>query len=434
MRIHKSRSWIPVLAAQAIAALNVASAAELSGSLNVAIGHSDNLNRTDDGELDVGIASFGGTFGLVESTRRMNADVIVNADYLEYDDSTIDGEVVGGASAFLDYFLIEERFWWNLRYNYGQQIFDPLQPIRPGNRENVGFLTTGPVFALPLGARHKISLDLNYSTVRYELRQNDNDRVNGQIGLSRDVSEGSTIALIVAGERVEYDDVVINPDFERREAFIRWASLSARNNVLFDIGYSELILDGIDKESGGEVVTLEWTRTVSNSTTFTVGGGSRFSDQGDIFRFRQNTSFDIRETEDVVGTATPFRSNYFDVRYNIERDRFGIDLSGGWSDEDYEGRDEFDRELVRFSLFLSRRMTRKLRGDVGVVYAERDFQDLERVDDDTLLQAILSYEIHPAFTASLSFQNLTRSSTNALAEFEENRAFLTFRYIPKWSR
>ena len=407
---------------------------ELTGSLSLGIGQSDNLQRTPDDQLDVGIAFLGGEFGYLRTGSRLNANIIANGDYLVYDDSAFDEELVGGASAFLDYAVIDERFLWTLQYNWGQQVFDPLTPIRPGNREDVSFLTTGPVFSLPLGARNSLDVELDYSTVNYELRANDNVRTNVQVGLSRTVGDGRTIALIGSEEHVKFEDLVINPDFDRRELFIRWTTLSARNNIIFDIGYSELEIDGLAEANGGSVVRLDWTRVVSTATTFSVGGGSRFSDQGNIFRFGQNVRFDIRETDDVIGVATPFRSNFFNTTYTYERERTTLNFIARWTEEDYEDDDTFNRDLIRFNTTLSRQLSRKISGELGLIYSSRDFDTLNRKDDDILYQLTLGYEINPAFTTSISYQHLDRTSTLEIDEFSENRIFLILTYIPQWSR
>lgn len=443
MKITRVYTGIGSLFGLAVAVLaSSASAAEITGVAKIGIGQSDNLQRTSEDPMDVGIAFAGVEFGYVELTSKVVANIVVNTDYLVYDDSQFDSELVGGAVAFLDYYFVEERFWWGLEYNFGQQVFDPLTPIRPGNREDVSFLTTGPAVSLPFGDRNALDVELNYSTINYEIRSNDNHRINGQLGVSRDIGEGRKIALIGVEEQVTYDDEVANPDFDRRELFFRWSTLSARNIVTFDVGYSELVLEnpdptptGDDEVTGdGEVLRLDWTRIVSTSTSFTLGGGSRYSDQGDIFRFAQITNFDDRETEDVLGLATPFRNDFFNMSYNLDRERFSLNLVANWNEEDYEGDDTFDRSVARFTLLLSRQLTRKVTGNVNLSYSIRDFDSLDRKDNDILGMLSLDYEFNPAFTASLSYQRTSRTSTDPNDEFDENRVFLTFSYIPRWSR
>lgn len=441
MKITREYTAIRSLVGLAVAVLaSSASAAEITGVAKVGIGQSDNLQRTTEDPIDVGIAFAGVEFGYVELTSKLVANVLVNADYLVYDDSRFDSELVGGTVAFLDYFFVEERFWWGVDYNFGQQIFDPLTPIRPGNREDVSFLTTGPGISLPFGDRNALDVELNYSTINYEIRSNDNDRINGQLGVSRDIGEGRTIALIGMEEQVTYDDEVANLDFDRRELFFRWSTLTTRNIITFDVGYSELAIEDTDPAdddsvtSDGEVLRLDWTRVVSTSTSFTLGGGSRYSDQGDIFRFAQITNFDDRETEDVLGLATPFRNDFFNMSYNLDRERFSLDLVAQWNEEDYEGEDTFDRSVSRFTVLLSRQLTRKVTGNVSLSYSIRDFDALDRKDNDILGILSLNYEFNPAFTASLSYQRTSRDSTDPNDEFDENRVFLTFSYIPRWSR
>ena len=409
-------------------------AAELTGALNAGVGTSDNLLRTPDNQLDTTIAFVGAEFGYVETGSRLTANIVVNADYLTYDESSIDNELIGGASAFVDYFFVEEVFWLNAQYNFGQQVFDPLTPIRPDNREDVSFVTAGPGLSLPFGDHNSLDIEANYSTVRYELRANDNDRINLELGLSRDVGEGKTISLIGSEEQVRFSDEVINPDFNRQEAFIRWSSVSVRNVIDIDVGYSELELEDLSRQSSGSVFRFDWTRIVSPSTTLTFGAGSRFSDQGDIFRFAQNTSFDIRETEDVIGTATPFRNNFFNATYLLERERTTITVAARWSQEDYEEENTFDRDVGRLNASVSRQLSRKITGELSLIYSQRSFDTLNRDDDDMLWELSFGYQFNPALSAALSYQRLDRNSTLAIDEFGENRIFLTFSYVPRWSR
>jgi uncharacterized protein (PEP-CTERM system associated) len=179
---------------------------------------------------------------------------------------------------------------------------------------------------------------------------------------------------------------------------------------------------------------FDWTRVVSASTSFTVGGGSRFSDQGDIFRFAQITNFDIRETEDVIGVASPFRNNFFNTSYRLERERFSVDFLAQWSEEDYEEDNTFDRSVTRLTVFLSRQLSRKVTGNVTLNYSIRDFDSLNRKDNDILGVLSVDYEFNPAFIASLSYRRASRTSTIPTDEFDENRVFLVLSYIPRWSR
>ena len=223
-------------------------------------------------------------------------------------------------------------------------------------------------------------------------------------------------------------------DYDRYEAFLRYEFEGVRNEISVDAGYSEVEFD-FDGEGGdGTVFRLAWTRTISEFATLTVGGGTRFSDQGDIFRLRQNSNPDITETEDVLGIASPFQNDFADARYTLARPRYGLSLFVTWSDENYIENPLADRRLIRGGITMNRNLTRKISGTIGFDYYVRDFLGLGREDKDSRVVLAFGYEFNPAFDTSLDIIYTDRSSTLAADEYDETRVFLTFSYTPKWGR
>ena len=408
--------------------------ADLSAAFSTSIGRSDNILRTDDNQIEENIASVGVELDYVHTGPRLSADLFVNADYIDYIDGAFDNEVLGGATLVSDYWFSPDRFGWNLQYNYGQQVFDPLRPITPDNRENVSYLTTGPQITLPLGSRFEISANADYSNTTYEVNPNDQERFGGRLSLVRLLNAGRSIAIVGTQERVQYDENVVAPDFDRTGVFLRFESINTRGTFTFDIGANQLELDGVDEKSDGILVRLDWTRIISDGIELTVSGGSRYSDQGDIFRFFQNAAFDLRETEDVAGLATPFRNNFGSLIFDLDRGRTRIDLVVIHSDEDYEFESTFDRRVTQLNFLVGRDITRKVFGEFGINASSRQFEFNDRDDRDVLYSLSLGYRFNEAVSTTLSYQNFNRDSNQGVTEFDENRIFLRLSYVPRWSR
>lgn len=409
-------------------------AAEISSTFNASVGRSDNILRTDDNQVEESMATVGIELDATHNGPKLTTDIHVNADYIEYVDGSFDNEVLGGANIVANYWFLEDKFGWNLQYNYGQQVFNPLAPIRPDNRENVSFVTTGPQLIVPLGARFELKANAEISETSYEINPNDSQRVGGRASIGRLMSSGRTLSLVGTQERVEYDININSPDYDRRAAFLRFESINTRGSFAFDIGVNELQLDGIDEKTDGTFVRLDWTRILSEGIELTITGGSRFSDQGDIFRFFRNVAFDLRETEDVAGVQTPFQNNYGSLALNLERARTSIDLVAIYSDEDYELNSNFDRLIKQFNLLINRDLSRKLFGEFGVNTSSRRFGTNNRDDRDTLLTLAIGFRFNEAASTTLSYQHFSRNSNQGVTEFDENRIFLRFSYVPKWAR
>ena len=408
--------------------------ADLNATFNASVGRSDNILRTEDNQVEENLATVGVEMDLLHESPRLSADIYVNADYIDYLDDSFDSDLEGGATAVADYWFLLDRFGWNVQYNFGQQVFNPLAPIRPDNRENVSYLTTGPQVEFPIGSRFEFKANADWSDTSYEINPNDQTRLGGRVSLGRLLNAGRTISLVASQERVEYDENVFTPDFDRSSLFLRFESVNTRGTFTVDLGVNELELDDADQTGDGTLFRVDWMRLLSDGVELTLGVGTRYSDQGDIFRFFQNAAFDLVDTENVSGVGSPFRNNYGSVIFSMEKPRTRIDLVALYSDEDYEFESTFDREVSQLNFLLGRDFTSKLFGELGVDASSREFVSVDRDDRDVQYTVSLGFRFSSALSTVLSYQHFTRSSNQGATEFDEDRVFLRVSYVPRWSR
>ena len=406
-------------------------AIEIDAQVRVGIGASDNIARTPQNELEETISTAGMSFSITEQTPRLHLDIDAQFDYLDYADDTFDEEWVGGLNADVAIVMIEERLRWVIQDNFGQALFDPFQPARPNNREDVNLFSTGPTFNLFPGTRNPVKLDLRYSRVDFEIRPNDNDRLSGTLSIGREVSRASTLSLNLNGTRIEYDNGVTAP-IERYEAYLRFETTGAKNTVGFDLGYNEVEFAG--RAGDGIVARVDYTRQSSADSSFSVSGGSQFSDQGDIFRFYRNITGDLLDTSDITDSLAPFQNNFFALSYRLEKARYSTVLTVDWNQEDYKDGQGIDRDIFRGNLRIQREVTRKVFAGGNVGFMRREFKYLDRRDDDLILGLDLGYRLSPGLDVSIEYQHFQRNSITPGADFTENRAFLKFAYTPLWSR
>ena len=246
----------------------VCSAAEYDASVRAGVGASDNIARTPQNEIAETITTAGFDFAVTNQTRRMDLDLRSQFDYVDYSDGTFDSEWVGGLNAFVTFTLIDERLRWIVQDDFGQALFDPLQPARPDNRENINFFTTGPTLNLLPASRNLIDIDVRYSRVHYEIRPFDNERLSGALSVGREISRESTLSLNLRGERTEFDDGELTPPIETYEAFARFETTGNRSTLGFDIGYTEVEFDG--SEGDGILARVDYTRQTSANGTVTM--------------------------------------------------------------------------------------------------------------------------------------------------------------------
>ncbi len=419
-----------------------AEAADIGADVSVGVGYSDNITRTELDPVDDVIGILGLRFDLDQSTARIDANIRSNAYFLTYDKGTFDDEVIAAVAASVEISLIEERLNWYFGDYFGQQQIDVFQPVRPDNREDVNYFTTGPNIRLPLGVRTAFGADLRYTNVEYEFRTDDNVRGSARVWLGRDISEARTLSINAFAESVEFDDPQFTQDFDRFEGFLRWDGGAGRNatglapavgrNVFgIDVGYTELEVDL--ETASGYLVRADWTRTMTARSTLVMRAGSRYSDQGDIFGDYQNVARGIGDTEDIDGDGRPFRNNFFDISYNTQRRLTWVSLQLGWSQEDYELGFDRDRDIFWGRLVLERDFSDKTFVYLNSRFDVRDYKyDPPRKDDDLSIEISFGYRLGRRVTVALQYRYFQRNSTAAAADFKEHRGFLTFTYTPAW--
>ena len=410
----------------------IVAAAEIDVEFRLGYGVTDNITRAEINEIEEDVLSGGVSLDLSEETRRLSVNIRTNLDYLNYIDDTFDEEWLGGVDALVRFDLVEEHLNWVIQDNFGQRLFDPLAPPNPGNREDVNFFSTGPNFEMSMGARNFFGIQGRYSVVTYEDTPYDNDRVSGLLSIGRRTSRDAAISLNASKERVYFDNAGLSPDFDITEAFIRYEILSTRNTVSIDLGYSELQTDITNGD--GYLLRVSWTRVTSPTRTFIFRGGSEYSNQGNIFRFMQINARRVGATLDIDGGDTPFRSNFFFARFDVNSERTRLFFEAGWNKDDYEFGSALDRDIITGEFFVERDVTRRLFVSLRLDFTNREYDFIDQSDDTFEAGATIGYRYTPAFNVFLNFRRVDRESNVNLASYTENRAVIGIAYVPSWGR
>lgn len=404
---------------------------EFDAQVRAGVSVSDNIARTPQNEIDETITTVGFDFGVVEQTRKMDLNIRSNVDYLNYTDGTFDSEWIGGLNGLAIFSLVDERLSWIVQDTFGQSLFDPLQPSRPNNRENVNFFTTGPTLSLMLASRNPIVFDLRFSKVNYEIRDSDNDRLSAAVSVGREIKRASTVSLNLDAARIEYDNG-ITPPVERYEAFVRYETTGNLSTLGFDLGYNEIEFGG--NNGDGILARVDYTRQTSANGNFRVSGGSRYSEQGDIFNFIRDLTNNLTETSDITDSPAPFRNNFVFLLYGLDQERYSITTSLDWNQEDYDDGQGNDRDIFRGNLGFQREVSRTVFAGANIRFVRREFKDLDRRDDDLTLGLDVGYRFSVGFDVTFGYRHFQRNSTTSGADFTENRALIRLSYTPVWSR
>ena len=252
-RRHARASQQPLIVAGIAAvlvslALPGAATAETNLTVRSTAGYTDNLQRTPDGQDEVPVA-LGMTGTWEEATRHLVADVVGRLDGLTYLNGLADDDILGQIDGSLTWWPVPDRLAFAVQDDYGQVATDPFSPISVVNRQNTNFLSAGPDWYIPLGARMRVYLGGRYSSAQYEVTDTDSERLLAIAGFDRALSANARLGLQASTESVDYDSA-LQQDFDRQQAFFRYELQRGTQPVFsVNVGYTRLEPDGVDSTS-----------------------------------------------------------------------------------------------------------------------------------------------------------------------------------------
>ena len=277
----RSRLTTVTCATLGVLAFQDAANADVNLTVEATTGYTNNLLRVPDGDSDVPV-SLGLTGTWIESTKHLSADVQGRVDGVMYLKDTYPEEVLGQINASVIWWAVPEQFSLVLMNVYGQTSTDPFSPIGPANRQNTNYLSTGPDWFIPLGARTRAYLGGRYGSVRYEeVADSNSERLLGIVGLDRAVSSSSRLGVQASTETVDYDSAS-QPDVDRNEAYVRYEySRGTQSELVVNAGHTWLYSDSEDRSA--PLLQVRLSRQVTSSVDLQLELVSQFSDAGRRF-------------------------------------------------------------------------------------------------------------------------------------------------------
>jgi hypothetical protein len=401
----------------------------LEVGLSAGAAWSDNVLRVPENEDDatIGIAAL--RIGYREERARLSAALDGSLQFEHYFDDEYDDDVLGGVAGDLRLGVVPERFDWVAQNNFGQVRSDPFAAATPNNRESFNYFTTGPDFSFRLGGTTVMRVSGRYSDTRYEESDAlDGQRKSAQLSLLRETGVDRGVSLNLITERIEFDDAGSDNEYDRHQAFVRFAGAGSRAQLALDLGYTVLD-DGAD-ESDGLLIRFEASRAISARSRASIGGGRQFSDAGDLFRelqVRRGPSFD---GERVLLSRDPFTSTTGYFAWDFDFNRTAIGFGVDYEKEAYESAVELDRDVLTWSAYVERELSYRTRVRIGAALAEEEFKNTGFKDDEFILTGEFTYALSRTFELQLQYRKEKRDTSLDATDYDENRVSLLLAWSP----
>jgi hypothetical protein len=406
--------------------------AELEYGVEVGAGHTDNVFRTTDNEVESTIGTVGLDVTWSKETRRLNGELVADLNYNHYFEDGIDDQLLGNADGQVVFGIVPDRVSWLVQDTYGQVQQDPLSPPTPESLEFINYFTTGPNFMVRLGDAMRLQLAGRYSAVTYEDSPFDNTRTGGSISLVREVSERSRLSLNLRHDDVDYDEAV-NPDVQNRNASVSYGITGARTEIDAEAGYTwvERDVPG-DNELTGPLLRLEIRRQVAAQSYLNLRVGTQIADAADTLRSSAGGLSMGGSQSSGIATAETSENKFATLTWQFNGPRTSLDVSAEYDEDEYETNSDLDRERTMFGAAVTRHLTNRLRLRAGYFISQEEYVRGDTTTDEKRSVLGLVWNFGRNVGSELSVERLDRESNSELAggDSVENRAFLTVFFRP----
>lgn len=392
----------------------------------VGVGRSDNIGRTPSNEISETVGLLGLDLSYEKEARLLDSEIQANLEYRNYRDSTFSNEFIGAANLEFDVNLVPGFWTWAIDNRYGNLQIDPFAPETPQNRENINNFSTGPDFRLVLGSQAFMEVAARYEDNYFEVSETDNSNSQARVTLGRALSRNRSISLNATTEAVDFDNDLLNTDFDRHRAFLGFNSEGANGELELNIGYNTV--DNGLSEFDGNFVSILVARNIRTSTRFEFSADRRLTDASELFREADQPDFLFGETQRVTGVGEPVER--YGVQMLLRRDRNAVSLYLMATGEDLDYQESNDQDLRRYQFRIGggRPLGSAWRIRLDAGYVRTSFEESGRDDDSYDVLLTIGRQLSRSLSLSLELTRFDQDSSDDALDYVENVAYLTFRY------
>lgn len=404
-------------------------------SIELSVGHTDNVNRDAD-ELDSDIGRLSVGFSGRSDRRWLQSAVAGDLEYLKYsaDELSVDDEVLGSVDGKLAVLIVPDRVQWDFGLNYGQARIDSLGPVGPLNRQTVTSFSTGPQITIPLAERTSLQASGLISEESFEERPDlDARRTAARLGLERQITPVTQLTLAVDVSEIEYDLDSLAYDYETFS--LEYRRELATGEALASIGRGSVEIDGDSEPT--TVAQLLWKRAIGARSKIEICVGREITDAGNAFAGAgvavgcpgdvgdvSSVSRTTRNREQgTIPTTNPFVREGGSVSFIWDSALGDLRATFSLSQDRFEEDSTLDNDSTAVELSGSRDFARHWRTAVSARLWVQDFDDIGEKNEDYSVGLSVSRLLSDNMWLSLSFERNRRDG--GVDPYDSNEYFLS---------
>lgn len=400
--------------------------ADTDAGISVGAIYTDNVARVEVNQKSDVIATAGIDLAVNEHRPYFDVKAAGDVHYLDYTSGDYPHEIFGNAAGTLLGTVVPERFLWLVQENFGQQQLVLGAPDNPANRETVNFLSTGPEVSIPFTDLTRLHLTALASEVNYQHTDTDNHRLLVGSALIHDLNRTASISLNAETERVRYRNDVLNPNFDRDSAYLRYVVNGARTQIAVAGGIARTKI--IAETKSRPLLRIEATRLMNARNTLKLSVAQESYDAATALRAAQGDLLDQPVLPPIQRSNDPYRVRTAITHWQYRADRTAIDLIGTEYEEKHDLAAVDDRKRLQFEARFDRAVHQRLGITASALWGRDRLAGVAGVYQDHVVTAGFRWGLGRHFTILVEAQRIERTSDTALDRYVDTRAGIFFRY------
>ena len=357
--------------------------------------------------------------------------------YLDYRSGAYEDEKLGDFAGQLNWYLVPNRLALVFSDYLGRTPIDIVGGLAPGNQQEINVFSAGPTFYMRPSAQTMAQVDLRFADTRASESDDFDGRRNTMAArVTRSYSEHRSVSGNLEVADVDFDSVP-GADYRRYDAFAGYVRESSKTSIDAQVGYSRIDRTGADPTGAREDrfssplarLRMSWDLTPRSRldlfARYEIADAAR-----DLVARSENLDVPIIEdlaSPNIVVGAELFKQRRIELGYQFTGERLNLYIRPYVERVRYEEPSDAHWDAHGAYVDLSYRLRPRLTGQVWALRERRDLMGL-RVDQDTSMRAMLSYDFSRHVSGWIGAQRRQRDSNASGADYRENTVMLGFTY------
>lgn len=422
-----------VAAGLLMAASDAAWAVRIDYEVDAGIEHNDNVTLAPSDPIDVNIGRAGLGFGITQDSSTVQATFFGRLEYRNYQDDVYDDTVDGTLTGRLNWVIVPERFAFTVEDDLSLQSVNTLAADVPGNRQQVNVISAGPTLFFDINQTLDGVVELRYINSDAEVTEEFNsDRVNLALRAVKELGPTSRLSFNVQAQQVDFDNDIVARDYDRYDAYARYARTLARFDLGLDVGYSRLEYDRDFADRSDPLLRADLGWRPSERNRFTLSASSQFSDTAaDAMSGMETGEVAIPggiSTGDAVVNASPYEERRLVLDYTLTTPRTTLTLAPYLQRLRYVESDQFNQngDGARFDVSWLARP--RLRLGAYAAVDRIDYVNLDREDETRRYGVNITRDWTRRLRSRLEYSRYERESTALGEDADQNILYLSLIY------